>query len=117
MMEDIYEILTYRSGEIVLKQMVPLKPDPTHANVPTFFYRGTCVVGQVQGPEGMQTVESAFEVKVEDKTVAGAFDKAKLLIAEAVNKCRADFKKQMGKKKILTPYDTPLPTQPLKLHS
>lgn len=113
-MDSIYEVRVLSCGRHVLHEMVPLEPlaDGIHH---TFVYQGTAVVGQVQSPQGMQTVEGNFKVELVAPDAVAAFGQLKEKVGEAISKMKAEFRKEMTTKKIITPNGTPNPPPNLRL--
>ena len=115
-MDPIYEVRVLSCGRHVLHELVPLEP-LDEGILHTFIYRGTAVVGQVQSPQGMQAVEGNYKVEMVAPDAVAAFGQLKEKVGEAISKLKAEFRKDMTTKKIITPNGATDSFPPLRLRT
>ncbi len=99
--KQVYEVRVLNRGEQMLHMLIPLPYAQEESY--RYLYKGQVVVGQVQSPAGMQTVQANFAFEIQASNDQDAFDVIPELAAKEIAKCKAEFQKQLSQKKILTP--------------
>ncbi len=106
-MDPIYEVRILSRGDQILQQMCPYYGEDDSLPV-RYMHKGSCTVGQVQTPQGMQKVSSDFAFEIVASDAQEAFSQLPDRAAKAIKKCRADFKRQMTEPKLVGPNGLPL---------
>ena len=103
-MNPIYEVRALSCGKFILHEMIPIAGElKLSGDLHTFVYKGSCTVGQMETPKGMQTMAGEYVVEVVAESPQEAFEKLPDKINKEVKKCREEFRKEMTTRKIITP--------------